>query len=267
MWMLKLFFALFLFCESILCQFDPGAKQIALAYSNTANDKDVFALFNNVACLAAIHSRQVGIYYSPAPFGMTELANSYLAYNEPTGIGTFALGGMNYGFELYREYKIVLGYSEYIFKNFSAGIALNYHAVSIKNYGKTSAVYLDAGIRLSFAEGFYLGFLIKNINRATFGGNDDQMPTLLRTGITYLPANIFSLNISIEKETMQNVVMLFGVDYAMAEFLTLRTGFSSEPAKFSGGIGINYSMLSLDYALFTHQDLGLTHQAGLIIHL
>jgi len=261
-------FIVFLFLNSFsLCQFDPGAKQIAMSYSNTASDKDVFALFNNPSCLTNISSSEVGIYYSPAPFGLKELSNAYAAFNEPTNFGSFALGAMDYGFDLYREYKIVFGYAKNILSNLSAGVALNYHAVSIKNYGKTSTFYLDAGFLMQLADELSYGFLVKNINRADFGKNDNHIPTLLRTGISFNPVKEFLLNLSFEKETLLQPSFLFGINYDIIEFLSLRTGFSSEPAKFSGGLGINYSFLSLDYAFFSHQDLGMTHQAGIIIHL
>lgn len=261
-------FIVFLFLNGLsLCQFDPGAKQIAMSYSNTAYDNDVFALFNNPSCLTNISSCQIGIYYSPSPFGLSELSNAYAAFDEPTNLGSFAVGAMDYGFELYREYKIVLGYAKNILNNFSAGAAINYHAVNIKNYGSTSAIYLDAGFLIQIADEISYGFLIKNINRANFGKNDNHIPTLLRTGVSYIPVKEFLLNFSVEKETLFQPSFLFGVNYDIVEFLSLRTGFSSEPAKFSGGLGINYSFLSLDYAFFSHQDLGITHQAGLIIHL
>jgi hypothetical protein len=55
-------------------------------------------LFNNPAGLSQMNWREIGVYYSPAPFGLTELANGYVAYHEPTDIGSFAIGGMSYGF-------------------------------------------------------------------------------------------------------------------------------------------------------------------------
>ncbi len=56
-----------------------------------------------------------------------------------------------------------------------------------------------------------------------------------------------------------------GINYDITENLSLRIGFANEPSKFSGGIGIHISIFSIDYAFFTHPDLGFTHQAGLII--
>ena len=73
------------------------------------------------------------------------------------------------------------------------------------------------------------------------------------------------MNFAVEKDIKYKPSFQFGINYDIIEYLSLRIGFSNEPSKYSAGLGINYSMFSLDYAMFTHNDLGLTHQAGIII--
>ena len=130
---------------SAYSQYNPGAKQISLSNSDVALSNDVFSLFNNPAGIAQMNWREVGIYYSPAPFGLSELANGYVAYQEPTSIGSFAFGGMSYGFDLYRESKFTLGYSYNYLNNFFAGVTVNYQTVSIQNYGNDGALFFNIG--------------------------------------------------------------------------------------------------------------------------
>ncbi|MCZ7612634.1 MAG: hypothetical protein M5T52_03585 [Ignavibacteriaceae bacterium] len=142
---MRLLFTLLLLIELTaitFAQYTPGARQISMANSDVALSNDVFSLFSNPAGLSQINWREVGIYYSPAPFGLTELSNGYIAYNEPFNFGSLSIGGMTYGFELYRESKVVLGYS-YNYENILfAGISINYHNYSIQNYGNTGVFYL-----------------------------------------------------------------------------------------------------------------------------
>ncbi|MDP2362759.1 MAG: hypothetical protein Q8M94_03205, partial [Ignavibacteria bacterium] len=122
---MKLFHTIIIICTitlSAYSQYNPGAKQISLSNSDVALSNDVFSLFNNPAGLSQMNWREVGVYYSPAPFGLTELANGYVAYHEPTSIGSFAIGGMSYGFDLYRESKISLGYSYNYLNKLFAGV-------------------------------------------------------------------------------------------------------------------------------------------------
>jgi len=249
----------------IFPQFNPGARQISLANSDVALANDVFSLFSNPAGLSQLNWREVGVYYSPAPFGLTELSNGYVAYHEPFSFGSLAVGGMTYGFELYRESKVLLGYS-YNYENiFFAGVTANYHNFSIKNYGTTGTFYLNLGGLVYILDGLRWGFLVNNINRASVADVDDQIPMVLSTGFSFDILNNFSLNFAIEKDIRYNPSVRFGVDYDIIEYLSLRVGGSNEPARFTAGLGINYSIFSLDYAFFTHPDLGLTHQAGIIL--
>jgi outer membrane protein W len=209
--------------------------------------------------------REVGIYYSPAPFGLTELANGYVAYHEPTNIGSFAIGGMSYGFELYHESKISLGYSFDYQNTFFAGVTFNYQTVSIKNYGSSGTFFINAGGLAYLTNSLRFGFVIQNLNKATYGKDDNQIPIVFNTGLSYSVDDDFILNFSIEKDIEYKASLQFGIEYDIIEYLSLRTGFSNEPSRYSAGIGINYSLFSFDYAIFTHNDLGLTHQAGIII--
>jgi len=260
-----LFFVPILLIVNTNAQFNPGAKQISLSNSDVALSNDVFSVFNNPAGLSQFNWREIGIYYSPAPFGLSELANGYVAYAEPFTFGTVALGGMTYGFELYRESKISLGYSYNYENKFFAGLAVNYHSFSIKNYGNTSGFYLNLGGLAYITHQLRWGFAITNINRASIGNEDDQIPIIFSTGFSYDLIKTLTINLAVEKDIRYKPSVQFGLDYNIIEYLALRVGFQNEPARYAAGIGINYSIISLDYAVFTHQDLGLTHQAGLII--
>ena len=257
---------LLLFLNSqIYPQYSPGARQISLANSDVALANDVFSLFSNPAGLAQLNWREVGIYYSPAPFGLTELSNGYVAYNEPFNFGSISIGGMTYGFDLYRESKVVLGYS-YNYENILfAGATVNYHSYSIQNYGSTSALYINAGGLVYILDELRWGFFVNNLNRASVADIDDQIPMVFATGLSFDIIQNFSLNFALEKDIRFNPSVQFGIEYDIIEYLSLRAGTSNDPSRFTAGVGINYSIFSLDYAFFTHQDLGLTHQAGIIL--
>jgi len=246
-------------------QINPGAKQISLSHSDVALSNDVFAIFNNPAGLSQMDWREVGVYYSPAPFGLTELANGYIAYNEPFPFGSISIGGMSYGFDLYKENKILAGFSYNYLNKFFCGIVFNFHTVSIKNYGKANAFYLNLGGLVYLSENIRWGFTIHNLNRATFGKEENQIPMIFSSGFSINILDNLSFNAAIEKDIILNASLRFGIEYEIIKNISIRTGFQNEPSLYSAGIGINYSFVGLDYAVFTHPDLGLTHQAGIII--
>ncbi|MHB1685807.1 MAG: PorV/PorQ family protein [Ignavibacteriaceae bacterium] len=255
----------FLFSRIYFPQINPGAKQVSLSNSDAATSGDVFALFNNPAGLSQIAQREIGVYYSPAPFGLTEMANGFIAYNESFSFGSIAAGGMSYGFDLYRENKFTLGYSYNYQNKFLGGAAINFHTVSIKNYGYTSAFYLDIG-GIAYLNNFLRwGFYLHNVNRASFTDEQNQIPVVFNTGFSFDVMNNLTFHLAIEKDLIQNASVQFGVEYNIIKYFSIRTGFSNEPSKFSAGVGVNYSFVQFDYAVFTHQDLGMTHQLGVIL--
>src|SRR3989304_5286121 len=228
MWFLLITALFASFQTKSIAQFNPGAKQISMSNSDVALSNDVFSLFNNPAGLSQMNWRELGIYYSPSPFGFSELANGFFAYHEPFDFGSIGLGAMTYGFELYRENKIAIGFS-YLTQNFR------------------------------------LGFSVQNLNRASFGNEKDNIPMVFNTGFSYEVMEELTFNLAVEKDIRYNYSLRGGIEYNLLEYISLRSGFSNEPSRYSAGIGINYSYFSLDYAFFTHMDLGLTHQAGLVI--
>jgi len=141
----------------------------------------------------------------------------------------------------------------------------SYNTFSIQNYGNTSAVYLNFGGLAYITNQIRWGFSISNINRASIGNEDNQIPMVFATGFSYDLLNTLSINLGINKDIRYKPSIRFGIEYYIIQYLSLRAGFQNEPSKYSAGIGINYSIINLDYALFTHQDLGLTHQVGIIL--
>src|SRR4030067_1282252 len=163
----RIFLLCFLFVVSFYSysQQNPGAKQIALSNSDVALSNDVFALFNNPAGLAQMNWREVGVYYSPAPFGFTELENGFIAYNEPLSFGSIGLGALTYGFNLYRETKILAAFSYNYLNKFFGGVTFNIHNVSIQNYGSDISFYINAGGLAYLIDELRVGFSIHNLNR------------------------------------------------------------------------------------------------------
>lgn len=256
---------IYLLTFSAYSQYSPGAKQISLSNSDVALSNDVFSVFNNPAGLSQMHWREAGIFYSPAPFGMSELSNGFIAYHEPTSIGSFSLGGMTYGFDLFLETRISIAYSNNFTSRFFIGAAVNYQTVSIKNYGNDGIFYLNLGGLAYIADDLRLGFYLHNINRASYGNTENQIPVVINAGLSYDVIKELSLNFSVDKDIKYKASFQFGINYDIIEYVSLRTGFSNEPSRFSAGIGINYLNYSLDYAMFSHNALGFTHQAGIIV--
>ena len=249
---------------NIICfsQSSAGAKQIALSNSDIAKANDVFSLFNNPGAVSQIHNREIGFFYSPSPYGLSELATAYFAYNEPTSLGNFGFGFMNFGFKLYQENIFQLVYSEALTNNISFGISVFYKTLSIQNYGNTATFNIALGGIYNLTKKFSLGFALRNPLR--YANNEIKSPTQFTFGTTYEIIDKTYLNLALQKELDFPFSVRFGIDYPLVKFLTLRFGLQTEPNVYSSGFGIVYSYFNLDYAVTFHQDLGFSHHVGII---
>ena len=256
---------LLVFCLKNYAQIKPGAKQISLSHSDVALANDVYSLFNNPAGLSQQNWREFSIYYSPSPFGLNKLANSSAAYHEPTEFGSFAFAYSNYGFDLYKENNIFVSYSNNVLSHFFFGATIAYRNLSIKNYGSDNSLTILLGGLVYLNNNLRIGFAIDNITNSTVGKSDNQIPMILNLGLSYTLLSKLVINTAIEKEIEKNASLHIGIDYEVIRYLNLRIGAMNEPSSFSAGIGINYSIFEIDYALFNHQDLGFTHQFGITL--
>ncbi len=248
-------------------QVNPGARQIALAHSDVADGNDVFSLFNNPAGIANIQNREIGLFYSPAPFGVKELSNAFVSFVEPTSIGSFGAGFMIYGFELYKETRFAVGYSKKINNSFNIGITTVYKNISIKNYGNNGYLIINAGASLALTENANIGFTVENLTRTSLSNDANQVPIVFLSGISYKFIDNLNSYLALRKEINYPLSVHFGTEYKIIDFLVLRIGTTNETNSYSGGLGIIYDFLQTDYAITSHPDLGLTHQFGLLIKL
>src|SRR3989339_9603 len=261
----KTLILLLLFVLQSFAQINPGARQIALAHSDASYSNDVFQIFNNPAGLALAKNREVGMYYSPAPFDTKEMANAFAAYCEPTPYGTFSAGFSIYGFELYKETQFALGYGRKVTENFFVGGTAIYKNLTIKNYGSKGTLLFNLGGIATLNEQIGFGFAVENITRSTLSSETGQLPTVLWGGLHLKVVKEFTFSAALRKEVGYNPSIRIGAEYSMLDFIRLRLGAQNEPNIFSGGFGFIYQFLQVDYAVFKHPDLDLTHQFGLIL--
>ncbi len=258
-----LLLSLFLISASF-AQNIPGARQVSLCNSDAASSDDVFAIFNNPAGLPQIPWREAGIYYSPSPFGLSELKNGFIAYVEPTSLGAFAVGIMTYGYNLYHETKFLFSFSNQLYKDLFVGAALNYHYVSIERYGNEGSFYLNLGTLGYVTSDIRFGFNIINLTNATFGHVENQIPVTISSGLSINFSDLCLLHISLHKEVKFEYSLNAGIEYTIFNLLTLRSGISTVPLRYALGSGFHKNYFSFDYAFFMHRDLGITHQISLI---
>lgn len=253
---------LIFFSLQLFAQFQPGSRQNAMGFAFTSIADDHWSLFYNPAGISKIKNLNAGVYFSPAPFGLKELATGSAVITKKFSFGNMGLGFQYYGFELFQENHISIVYAKNLFPEFQFGIKLTYNYLNIKNYGNDYSIGLDFGILTSLSDALQLGFAATNLNRPTYGVNKEKLKQNFSGGISYKPLSNFLISMELEKEVRYPFNFKAGLEYFIIKYLALRFGFNTEPDNFTGGIGISYSKFQFNYSFISHNYLGLTHSFG-----
>ena len=234
------------------------------AYVGLANTPG--AIFINCSGLAQLNCTAFSAYYT-RPFGMKELNYGSLAATFSTSIGTFATGLISFGNEFYREQSFLVSVNRSAKHNIFYGFNLHYMKLQISGYGSDFSFGADFGFLVQLTPKLNWGFFATNLNRATMGRNHDKLPQTFCTGVAIFPVDGLILNLDVFKDSMFPLEFRCGMEYLLFQRIALRSGFSTEPAQFCAGFGFLFSNFQVDYAVTTHQSLGLSHHLSLQLQL
>ena len=234
------------------------AKSNALGGSGLIQN-NIWSNFTNQAGLAEINQFIIGVGTENS-FGIKELSTHTAVFALPVNGGVFGLNIAYTGFELYNETKIGLAFGKRLSKSFNVGIQIDY-----------LGMYADESTNNSNKFTFEIGAQKKLMQKLTLGAHifnpigvklnkDENIPSIFKLGLRYDANEKVAIFTEGELESEQNAKLKFGLEYKIIKQLQLRTGFSTNPAKNSFGIGYTLNNMQLDIAVNRHQLLGYSPQ-------
>lgn len=235
-----------------------GARGIGMGNANLTL-QDVYSGFNNPAGLAFVESFSVGTFLENR-FLLEELQLAAFSIAQPIKSGTIGMTLQYFGFEDYNEQKIGLNYSRKLFDNLSIGGQFDFLTTRIKEYGNTSAITFDIGLRYEILDKLIMGIHIFNPIQARI--SSENLPSIFQIGVTYQIADYLTISGSVEKETIQPYNAKIGIEYEIAEKIQLRAGMNSNPSILSFGVGYLVNQLQLNVATTYHPILGFSPSLG-----
>lgn len=252
---------------------ESGPRPEGLAGAYTAIASDASAIHFNPAGLVDIEMPQVCAFYKSLFSGVNEnLHSAAFSFVYPkTKLGTFGVALYESGIAIFSQKAFTVGHGFNLAPDLAFGYNLNGYNVAIENFGQGYAFGLDVGFLAKLYKRWRLGFFAHNLNMPTIGTLEKSyLPRLLNFGIAYSPIQGINSVFDISKEVGKDFRMMAGQELAIIPKITsigliLRAGVSTEPVRFAFGFGIGWKMITIDYALFTHYELPLTHNIGVNI--
>ena len=238
----------------------PEVDQISVgAGPFVSTEQSQWALFRNVAGLAESDSWSIVLVYH-YPYNLRELQSLAWGVIIPSklkvGITIFQSGG-----NLFRNQQIALNASKKI-GGLNLGIRVKYWRLTFAGQDHITALSVALGMQLQLSEQLVAGAFISNVTQNRIG-QEEFLPTVWFTGISYNPSPKLLLALEIGHELGHTWEYKLGFDYKLKEKISVRSGFNSSNGQGHFGLGFHTKKFQLDYAVGIHLSLGISHQAGL----
>lgn len=270
--MKHLFFLGFCFWTVIICdaQTDPVTQAHGARSQGMGNLKvllpDSWSYFNNIGALDRIEETQISAGFDHR-FGLPELNTVDLAMAWKNDFGTIGLGVSRFGGKLFNQQLLGLGFSSTV-GIVSIGAKVDWFQTQIERFGTGNALVFSLGGVAELGPNFFLGANLSNLSSSKISQKSEQrLPTAVQLGISYLPIEPLKILAEIEKDVELDPVFKAGIEYQLGDWVYLRTGISSNPARLSFGLGLRLSQFGFDYAYGQNTALGRTHHLSLVMKL
>ncbi|MEM7369052.1 MAG: hypothetical protein AAF587_10675 [Bacteroidota bacterium] len=242
-----------------------GARAVGLGYAYTAMRGDIWSLFHNPAGITGSNSVQVGVYLEQR-FLLKELSYGHagaifpIFKNQAAGVEI-----SSFGFDAYRENLAAVSYGITVLDKISVGAKLAYANLNIPGYGAAGTVLVQMGAHTQINSQLSLGVSAFNVNRATFltQGRREILPSHLTAGLAYQPTDKVLVVVDVQKALEFPVSFRGGIEYQLHEILYARIGVSTEPLTLTGGLGVNWKQIKVDFSSSYTERLGYTPHISL----
>jgi len=259
----KVILLLTLFSFNALAGFENragGARPASLSGAVAAIGGNTWSTLYNPAGLAECRGVEASAFFIPQQFGLKELRTIGLSASVPIGIGGVGMIVEQFGFELYRESSVSIGFGASIDHQIALGGTLNVVRIEVERYGSIMVPSYDFGALLQIIDGLNLGFDWRNVTGSKIGRTGESLPQVQCVGMCYVIAADSRIALELEKDIRFPFSVKTGFEQSFLETLRLRIGFASNPDKFSCGLGARFGSFEFAYAGFSHPQLGWTHQ-------
>ena len=179
-------------------------------------------------------------------------------------MGVLAAGGHRYGYDLFNESRLRLGYKNAV-QGFHYGAVITYsHVMQGGGYGSAGALGFDVGLAAPLLPELWIAAKATNLNQPAYGSlNDEELPRDLSVGLSYLLSGKALFSAEAYKDVRFPVAFRGGLEASSIEGLMGRAGMTTAPQTFSAGFGYAASSWGANIAVQRHENSALGYSPAL----
>ncbi len=264
--------------SNVFGNYQPSARARGMSGAFIASCNDPNAIFYNPGALA---SSEQGISLGYAQLfnnSFQILMSGALAYQLPR-IGTISLGmqAMDVEFEghkLQQEGTYSLAHSFLLMGDVHSKLYVGYgvnlyylkfgETVGGIDPGNSTTYGINLGALATLHQRTHIAFAVKNLNNPSMGSDQTfDLPQHLALGIAYEPYDGVITEVDLSQKLGEETKIQAGIEFEVMDNFWLRTGVSTYPNSISGGFGLLFKGIKIDYGFSSHPVLPITHQFSL----
>jgi hypothetical protein len=241
----------------------PSSASIA----NTAvsNSKDWMA-FQNPASLGYVENTEIGTQFENR-YLISELSTKSFQLAVPTKLLNTGLSFSHFGYSLYQEIMLGVGFARNFSDKFAIGLEFNYYTAFFAASNSYRGAFLpQVGLSVKLSPNFSLGFRAFNPFQTNIltEFSMKRLPSIFSIGTEYFFSPDLSWRTEIDKEISSNYRLATGFEYQMLQQLSVKLGaYGSDYLVPCLGFGYNGGRFGLNLNCELHPLLGLNTQAAI----
>jgi len=250
-------------CFSQISNILPASSAIA---ETSVSDSRNWMVFNNPAMLGYVEKPEIGIQYENK-YLIPELSTKSVHFGLPTNLLNAGLSFSHFGYSLYHEMILGLGFARNFSDKFAMGVQFNYYtAYFTASNSYRGALLPQIGLSVKFSPIFNVGFNTFNPFQTNIQTEfvTKRLPSVFSLGSEYFFSPELVWRTQIDKELSSNYRFATGFEYQMLQNFKVKLGaYGSDYLVSCLGLGFKTGSFLIDLNCDMHPLLGLNTLAAL----
>lgn len=258
-----LIFSLSAFSFAQISNIIPSSS--AIAQTSVSDTRNWFA-FNNPALLGYVEKPEIGMQFENR-YLLSAISTKSVQFGLPTKLLNASLSFSHFGYSLYHEMMLGLGFARNFSDQFAMGVQFNYYTTFFNaSNSYRGALLPQVGLSVKFSPVFNIGFNTFNPFQTNIQTEfvTKRLLSVFSLGSEYYFAPELIWRTQIDKEVSSNYRFATGFEYQVLQQLAFKLGaYGSDYLVPCLGLGFTTGTLLIDLNCELHPLLGLNTMAAI----
>ncbi|HEY5591201.1 MAG TPA: hypothetical protein VIK55_09310 [Paludibacter sp.] len=254
------------FVSSQITNIIPSSTSIA---QTSVSDTHCWTAFNNPAMLGYLKQSELGLQFENRSL-LPELSTKSLQVGYSSNLVNVGVSFSHFGYSLYHEMLIGLGFARDFSDKFAMGVQFNYYTTFFSATNSYRGALLPQfGLTTRLSPNFSIGFNTFNPFQTNIQTEYvvKRLPSIFSLGSEYSFSPDLVWRTQIDKEVSSNYRFATGFEYQMLQYFAVKLGaYGSDYLVPCIGFSFNTSSFLVDLNCELHPLLGLNTMAALKYH-